>query len=167
MSKPATGKRKIGRPSIYSFELAKKLCGYLAAGDSLRKACKRPGMPSRDTVRLWLIEHEDFARIHAVALDLQAATWADEIRDSAEGPTSAKADNSVRVQRDRLKLDALKWLLSKLKPKTYGDRLHLDANVARSVEHLSDAELEALAAGAGGARIIEAAQGAKEPEQLH
>ena len=37
--------------------------------------------------------------------------------------------NPVAVQRDRLILDTDKWLLSKLMPKKYGDRLTLDGEV--------------------------------------
>lgn len=37
--------------------------------------------------------------------------------------------NPVAVQRDRLILDTDKWLLSKLAPKKYGDRLTLDGEV--------------------------------------
>ena len=37
--------------------------------------------------------------------------------------------NPVAVQRDRLILDADKWLLSKIAPKKYGDRLTLDGEV--------------------------------------
>jgi hypothetical protein len=37
--------------------------------------------------------------------------------------------NPVSVQRDRLILDTDKWLLSKLMPKKYGDRLTLDGEV--------------------------------------
>ena len=40
--------------------------------------------------------------------------------------------NPVAVQRDRLILDADKWLLSKLAPKKYGDRLTLDGEVKGS-----------------------------------
>jgi hypothetical protein len=37
--------------------------------------------------------------------------------------------NPVSVQRDRLILDTDKWLLSKLMPKKYGDKLTLDGEV--------------------------------------
>ena len=37
--------------------------------------------------------------------------------------------NPVAVQRDRLILDTDKWLLSKLMPKKYGDKLTLDGEV--------------------------------------
>lgn len=37
--------------------------------------------------------------------------------------------NPVAVQRDRLIIDSEKWLLSKLAPKKYGDKVHLEADV--------------------------------------
>lgn len=37
--------------------------------------------------------------------------------------------NMVAVQRDRLIIDSEKWLLSKLAPKKYGDRIQIDADV--------------------------------------
>jgi hypothetical protein len=37
--------------------------------------------------------------------------------------------NPVAVQRDRLIIDSEKWLLSKLAPKKYGDRINIDAKV--------------------------------------
>jgi hypothetical protein len=40
--------------------------------------------------------------------------------------------NPVAVQRDRLILDTDKWLLSKLMPKKYGDRLTLEGEVKTS-----------------------------------
>ena len=40
--------------------------------------------------------------------------------------------NPVAVQRDRLIIDSEKWLLSKLAPKKYGDRLQIDADIKTS-----------------------------------
>jgi hypothetical protein len=37
--------------------------------------------------------------------------------------------NPVAVQRDRLIIDSEKWLLSKLAPKKYGDRIQIDADI--------------------------------------
>lgn len=37
--------------------------------------------------------------------------------------------NPVAVQRDRLIIDSEKWLLSKLAPRKYGDRLQIDADI--------------------------------------
>ena len=40
--------------------------------------------------------------------------------------------NPVAVQRDRLIIDSEKWLLSKLAPKKYGDRIQIDADIKSS-----------------------------------
>ena len=50
--------------------------------------------------------------------------------DDGEGNTEVVFD-STAVQRNRLRVDARKWLLSKLAPKKYGDKLtqeHTGAN---------------------------------------
>ena len=39
-------KKKIGRPSSYVKEVADDICQLIAQGESLRKICERPGMPS-------------------------------------------------------------------------------------------------------------------------
>jgi hypothetical protein len=40
-----------------------------------------------------------------------------------------KRPNPVAVQRARLQMDADKWLISKLNPKKYGDKLNIDATL--------------------------------------
>jgi hypothetical protein len=50
--------------------------------------------------------------------------------------------NPVAVQRDRLIIDSEKWLLSKLAPKKYGDRIQVDAEVKHtaplSIDQVND-----------------------------
>jgi hypothetical protein len=50
--------------------------------------------------------------------------------------------NPVAVQRDRLIIDSEKWLLSKLAPKKYGDRIQIDAEVKHtaplSIDQVND-----------------------------
>ena len=43
--------------------------------------------------------------------------------DIADGAKAVREGNDPDVQRDRLSVDARKWVASKLKPKKYGDRL--------------------------------------------
>jgi hypothetical protein len=87
-------------------------------------------------------------------------SWADEVRDVAFSADLEPNDKRVRV-------DALKWLLSKLKPERYGlDRLlvlgdesspfhHLHKTV--SVSDLTDAQIDALQTFCE--RMLEAKQG--------
>lgn len=56
--KPAV-KRKTGRPTKYTKELADKLCELLAEGKSINQISKMRGMPHRSTVWGWQDEHPE------------------------------------------------------------------------------------------------------------
>ncbi|WP_337475247.1 hypothetical protein [Duodenibacillus massiliensis] len=56
--KPAA-KRKTGRPTKYTKELADKLCELLAEGKSINQISKMRGMPHRSTVWGWQDEHPE------------------------------------------------------------------------------------------------------------
>ena len=71
--------------------------------------------------------HPDFASQYARATGLRTDVIFDEIEDIADGDGD--------VARDRLRIDARKWSLSKMQPKKYGDRLEIDGEVATTVVH--------------------------------
>lgn len=109
-----------------------ELCRRLIEGESLRSICRIDGMRDKATICRWLAADEDFAKRYTIARDLQAEALADEILDIADTPivgikTTTKADGSVeRVEGDmidhrRLRVDARKWVASKLAPKKYGE----------------------------------------------
>lgn len=110
-----------GRPSVYSEEIAQDILCRLMDGQSLRKICQDDAMPARSTVHLWLANDEAFSDRYARARDAQADTLADEILDISDGENAA-AD----PQRDRLRVDARKWLAGKLRPKVYGDKQQVE-----------------------------------------
>lgn len=124
---------KIGRPaSEFDQTIADEICERLARGESLRTICgaKRDDfMPGQSTVYKWLDANEDFAKQYASARARQAETYADEIVEIADAPNATiDADGQPVLrdpQRDRLRIDARKWLASKLAPKKYGDKVAL------------------------------------------
>ncbi len=59
--------------------------------------------------------------------------------------------NGEHIQRSRLRIDARKWMASKLAPKKYGEKLELD--VRHSVADLSDAELADIGLTRGDLRV--------------
>ena len=131
---------KRGRPSVYTPEIAEKICERLSQGESLKSICRDEEMPADSTVRQWAIDdHEGFSAHYARARDGYLDHMADEtlvISDDSEGD----------VARDRLRVDTRKWYLSKLAPKRYGDRLvnayeGADGNPADPPGSLSDLEL--------------------------
>jgi len=115
----------IGRPSVFTEELADEICTRLANGESLRTICNSERddfIPSIGTVMRWVVENEKFREHYEEARRIQAETMADEIVTIADG--SPYADPSpVDVARDRLRVDARKWVASKLLPKKYGDKI--------------------------------------------
>ncbi len=132
-----------GRPSDYTPEIAFIICEEIAAGHSLVSICKRDDMPGRSTVRQWLEKQPEFASMYAHAREDQAEAYADKIMDAAEQDPvlttttgegwQKTAIDTGEIQNRKLKIDALKWIASKLKPKVYGDKLELDATVKQLV----------------------------------
>lgn len=80
-------------------------------------------MPSEGTVRGWVDAVPGFASQYARARDCGIDMHADELLEIAD-------IGSGDVRRDRLRSDNRKWLLSKLFPKKFGDRIEVEASVA-------------------------------------
>jgi hypothetical protein len=104
-------------------------------------------MPSEGTVRGWAREDRDgFGSRYRLARELQLDHWADLIVDIADEPDRDPRDRQVRI-------DVRKWVMSKLAPRKYGDRL-LVAGEAESpirilheqvsLERLTAEQLDAL-----------------------
>ena len=121
--------------SRYTPELAAEICQRLAGGETLRAICRDPHMPAESSVREWVTDNRDgFAEPYRRARDLQLEHWADAIIDIGDDGSNDWMErnetnnagwrlNGEHVQRSRLRCDNLKWLLSKLRPDKYGDRL--------------------------------------------
>jgi hypothetical protein len=68
-----------GRPSIYSQELADRICERLASGEWIRAICRDDGMPSWSTIFKWLKEKPEFAAQYGRTKEGQAEAYADQI----------------------------------------------------------------------------------------
>jgi len=76
-------------------------------------------MPSEMSARRWAIEdREGFSSQYARASQIRMECLADEILEIADNESGDPA-------RDRLRLDIRKWLMSKIAPKRFGDKLDL------------------------------------------
>jgi hypothetical protein len=121
-----------GRPSIYNPELAAQICEHIAQGKSLRTIAEMEGMPHQATIMAWLDgSHPDFSEQYARAREAQADKLAEEILAIADDGRSdtyldaegnEKTDSEV-IQRSKLRVEARKWLASKMAPKKYGDKM--------------------------------------------
>lgn len=92
-------------------------------------------MPGQSTVFRWLAKDEnaDFREQYARARETQADVLFDEILTIADTPvigvkTVTKATGVEKTEGDmiehrRLQVDARKWMLGKMQPKKYGDKV--------------------------------------------
>jgi hypothetical protein len=107
----------------FSTEIDEIICTELMEGKSLRSICERGDMPPISTVLTWVFnvngrdDYKLFGDHYARAREAQADTLADEIL-SLSDEADAKNAHAIRVR-----VDARKWVASKLKPKRYGDKI--------------------------------------------
>ncbi len=133
---------------IFTPALFTLVCDRISKGESLRSVCRDPEMPAKSTVLRWLREMPDLRDQYAAARDDLMEYWASDIIEIADDGSldtmkglnkygdEVMVPNHANVQRDRLRIDARKWLLSKLAPRKYGDRL--DVEVSGQIEHRVD-----------------------------
>lgn len=124
---------------MYTEKLAEEICTCIAHSDrGLTYWCKKKNhFPSRDTIFQWILRKPDFADKYARAKEMQAEYMSDQLleisddgtNDTIEEQGRIKTDHDV-VQRSRLRVDTRKWLLSKLIPKKYGDRIQQEVSGA-------------------------------------
>lgn len=122
-----------GRPSTYTQELTDEICAQLAEGISLRTVCLAKGMPDKATVFRWLREHKEFRDQYARAKEESADAMSEEILDISDDSISvikegAEKKSTALAQVQRLRVDTRKWIMSKMKPKKYGDRVDLTSD---------------------------------------
>ena len=127
----------LGRPSLYSKELADNICAEIASGHSIRTICKDDSMPCMATIFSWLRTNRDFLEQYEASKIEQADALAEEMLDIADNGSNdwmltndeenaGYRANGENIQRSRLRVDTRKWIASKLKPKKYGDNLKVE-----------------------------------------
>lgn len=126
------------------------ICVRLADGESLRAICGTEGLPSRSAVLRQLAVNAEWAQQYRAAKEIGLEAWADDIVAVATTPRLGKKTKTTgkgktrttetitgdMVERSRLEVDAKKWIMSKLAPKKYGDRLDLNHGVQASLAEL-------------------------------
>lgn len=133
--------------STFTQAKADLICERLAVGESLRTVCRAEDMPEISTVFKWLRENEEFSKQYARAKEESVVALAEEIMDISDDGTNDWMEyhygeddsqsgwkiNGEALQRSRLRVDTRKWLLSKILPKKYGDRIQQEITVPEGV----------------------------------
>lgn len=133
MSKIPKESKPIGRPSDYSQDLADRICEELSMGKSLRTVCLADDMPSGKTVFSWMRIYPEFLKQYARAKEEASDAMYEDIQDiSDEGisviKSGAEKKSGALAQIVRLQVDTRKWMMSKMKPKKYGEKLDLTSD---------------------------------------
>lgn len=124
-------KKKVGRPTDYTQELAILICDRVSSSNlGLQKLCAMyDDMPVPSTIYLWQYKHPEFSDMYMQAKANQAHVLADEclqIADDDSGDTKIDPEtgyevcNTEFIARSRLRIDTRKWMAARLAPKYYG-----------------------------------------------
>ena len=132
--------------SKYTPELATVILKRVSECDTLRQVARDLDIPE-SSIREWARSDRDgFAAQYAQARAMQVDAWADEI-------VAVAYDERLDPATARVRIDTLKFLLSKLAPRRFGDRLLVAGDPENplqmlhrkvSLDTMSDAQLEEL-----------------------
>ena len=179
MSTQTKPKSKAGAPRRYDrAAVAEHVCSELKRGRSLDDVCRDAGMPHASTFLDWVEEDpqgigQDYARAREIGYTLLADQilaisdktheWVTIQELDPDGKPLFNPDgtpllkqvlmplNSDVIAHKRVQIDTRKWMLSKMLPKVYGDKVtqeHTGADggpiaiAAVDLKNLSDEELE-------------------------
>lgn len=134
-------KKKVGRPpKSNKKEIQDAICHLISTTSlSIRKILAElskngvDDVPGLRTVLDWLYADKEFSQQYARAKEKQCEVMAEEIIDISDddgldmGFTEDGKSfiNHENINRSRLRVDSRKWVLSKLLPKKYGDKLDI------------------------------------------
>ena len=105
----------MGRPSLFSDELAEEICTRLANGEPLKRICADPHMPGFTTIWRWQDENEEFRKLTARARELGTHNLADQCIDIADDPDMDPANKRVMIE-TRIRL------IGKWNSRAYGEK---------------------------------------------
>lgn len=149
---------KIGAPSKYSTEIADKICEIISTSSrGIQSIANELGI-SPAIIFKWLADEDkkDFLDKYARAKEFQAElmvedilTIADETGNDTITKTGINGEsydvpNNEWINRSKLRVDARKWIASKLLPKKYGDKLDITTkgNEMKQIFKIGGQEIE-------------------------
>jgi hypothetical protein len=115
-------------------ELIDTICGEITKGRSLRSVLKDKDTPHHTTFFNWLDDNKSRLAQYTRACEARAESIFEDILDIADSQQDdiiiledgKEVTNHEVIQRDRLRVDARKWILSKMQPKKYGEKLEVE-----------------------------------------
>ncbi|WP_370635812.1 hypothetical protein [Acidocella sp. KAb 2-4] len=141
---------KAGRPSKYTPEIAALICARLAEGESLRSICGGLNLAC-GTVLGWALDDVNgFQAQYMRARELQADFHGDKVLAVLETEpdqiVTTRPDGTTETKRDpahvawlKNQADGLKWHAGQMRPKVWGNKVQVDAEMKVDVGSALDA----------------------------
>jgi hypothetical protein len=126
--------------SLFTDKLGEEICERMCNGEAPSVVCKDPRMPNYSTVLRWTLsddpKYEAFRIMFEEARKIMWLYHADQMLQIADDSTNDYVDrynkfteetervfDNENSQRSKLRIDTRKWLLSKMLPHVYGDKV--------------------------------------------
>lgn len=145
----------MGRPTLFTKDLADYIAARIAEGETLRALCRDdPVVPDRATVSQWIATKPDFADQVARAREAASHLLVEETREIADdgnndwmekrgrdGQSIGWQLNGEHVQRSRLRIEQRWREAEAILPKVYGKRQMIEHSGSIAVTDGKDDEL--------------------------
>lgn len=117
------------------------ICERITNGESLRNVVQDKGMIPAKTFFQWIDNNDIFGKQYVRACEMRAEILFDEILEIAdnthEGEKTVSKPHGIEITRGdmiehrKLQVDARKWILARLNPKKYGDKMQTDVAITK------------------------------------
>jgi hypothetical protein len=144
-------KKKIGRPSKYTPELAAEICERLSNGEPLRQICRDDHMPAWQKVYEWMARDEVLSGSIARAREQGFEAIAEEALIIADTPVFGQKQvmtdqGTATTVEDmlghrKLQIETRLKLLAKWNPKKYGDKVQVGGDADNPLRIQADVTL--------------------------
>lgn len=118
-------------------KLADAVLANMESGMSCWKACEKAGVKN-STFLLWVSQDSALAESYGRAREDLIERIAQEVMELSDvdvGETPDGRKDWAAVQKHKLQVDTRKWLLSKLAPKKYGEKLEISGDKESPLVH--------------------------------
>lgn len=118
-------------------KLADAVLANMETGMSCWKACEKAGVKN-STFMLWVSQDSALAENYARARENYVERIAQEVMELSDvdvGETPDGRKDWAAVQKHKLQVDTRKWLLSKLAPKKYGEKIEISGDKESPLVH--------------------------------
>lgn len=120
----------------FSQELFDRICERISEGESLRAICEDADMPNKANVLRWVAADDALRDQYARAMETRADVHFEEMLAIADSPmlgeiVTVKDDGKTETRTEdmlghrRLQVDTRKWILARMNPRKYGEKLEL------------------------------------------